>query len=265
MKRALAVVPVVLALAGCAIGPLAGQASDEWTRTYQLAPGTSFEVGNTNGKVDVEGVDGSTVEVRAERIAKAATDEAARALLPKIRINEKITHDRIVVETERIGGLMIGASMEVRYHVKAPKGAAVTVQTTNGGISIEGFSSRTDAITTNGSITGARLAGTIHARTTNGNVRIEVAPAGAERVDVSTTNGGVRLTLPETAKASLVASCTNGGIDVSGLKFEVQEQSRHRLEGKLNGGGPPIELHTINGGIHVRGAGEAEAGHAPPP
>ncbi len=49
------------------------------------------------------------------------------------------------------------------------------------------------------------------------------------------------------------ASCTNGGINVGSLdNFEVTEKSRRHLEGKLNGGGTAVELHTTNGGIRLR-------------
>ncbi len=259
--RALAVVPLALALAACEIGAgaLTGRASEDWTRTYQLGPDTRLEIVNTNGKVDVEGVDGSTVEIRAERVAKATTDQAARELLPKIKINEKVTKDRIVVETERIAGLMIGASTEVRYHVKAPKTARRTVQTTNGGIELNGLAGRTDAVTTNGGVTGERLGGALNAKSTNGGIRVALASVGPEQIALSTTNGGVRLTLPESAKASLNATTTNGGIEVSGLKVDTQEQSRRHFEGKLNGGGAVIELRTTNGGIRVRAAGSAAA------
>jgi hypothetical protein len=38
--------------------------------------------------------------------------------------------------------------------------------------------------------------------------------------------------------------------------MEVTEQSRRRVEGKMNGGGVNIELKTTNGGIRIRGRGE---------
>jgi hypothetical protein len=55
--------------------------------------------------------------------------------------------------------------------------------------------------------------------------------------------------LPETAKATVSAAWVNGGITVSGLDFEVREQSKRRFEGRLNGGGAAIDLKTVNGGI----------------
>ena len=82
------VLPLLVALTGCVgFGPLTGQATDEWTKTYPLTRGGEVRIVNTNGKVEIEGVDGSTVEVHAVRIAKAATDEGARQLLPRISIN----------------------------------------------------------------------------------------------------------------------------------------------------------------------------------
>ncbi len=86
-----------LALAGCdiSVGHLAGRATDEWTRTYPLAAGGELQIGNQNGTVDIEGTDGTTVEVRAERIAKAATDAGARELLPRIKINEDVSASRV--------------------------------------------------------------------------------------------------------------------------------------------------------------------------
>ena len=92
-----------------AVVHLAGRASDTWTHTYPLAVGGEVRVVNTNGKVEVEGVEGATVVIRAERIARATTDEGARALVPRVVIREDVTPDRVSVETEPITGIMIGA------------------------------------------------------------------------------------------------------------------------------------------------------------
>ena len=120
--RSLAAVPLALAVTACDVhlGNLAGRATDEWTHTYPLTAGGQVRIGNTNGKIEIEGVDGSTVEIRAERIAKGVTDTAARELLPRIEIKEDVRPDRVSVETARMSGIMFGAAFEVRYHVRAP-------------------------------------------------------------------------------------------------------------------------------------------------
>lgn len=252
--RVLAAAPLALVISACDVrlGNLAGRATDEWTHTYPLAAGGQVHIGNTNGKVDIEGIDGNTVEIRAEKVARGVTDTAARELLPRIEIKEDIRPDRVSVETARMSGVMFGASFEVRYHVRAPRTAVIDATNTNGLVTVSDFSGKVRARTTNGGVTGKGLSGGVEAGATNGRVTIEMASVGSERIALRTTNGGVTLTLPESAKADISASCTNGGISVSGVKLEISEQSRRRLEGKLNGGGTPIELHTTNGGVRLR-------------
>ena len=272
-----AVCPLVfVAVAGCdmSLGHLTGRATEESTHTYPLTAGGEVRIGNTNGRIEVEGTDGSTLEVRVEKIARAATDTGAKELLPRIAIREEASPDRVSLETGRMGGIMIGAAFEVRYHVRAPRNSVVNATTTNGGILVTGMGGKVIAHTTNGGVTGKALTGGVEARSTNGGVSIDLSSLGSERVSLHTTNGGVVLTVPESAKADLSASCTNGGIIVSpDLKVEVSEQSRRRLEARMNGGGTPIELHTTNGGVRIKPRGliaeapadEPDVEHAPKP
>jgi putative adhesin len=260
--RSALLLPVAFVLAGCdlSLGHLTARATDEWTRSYPLEAGGEVRIVNTNGKIDIEGTDGSTVEVRAERIARGATDAAARELLPRIVIKEDIKPDRVWLETERMSGIMIGAAFEVRYHVRAPKRAVVNVTNTNGQVALAALDGKVKAQTTNGGVNGRSLSGGVDARSTNGGVTIDMASVGPDSITLRTTNGGVTLTLPDRAKANLTASCTNGGINVSSLEnLEISEQSRRRVEGRLNGGGTSIEVRTTNGGIRVRPRNSAES------
>ena len=255
--RAIPLVVAALALAfasaGCMnMGPLVGKATDEWTKTYPLPAGGEVRIDNSNGKIEIEGVDGSTVEVHALKIAHAATDEGARQLLPRISIKEEITANRVSILTERMEGVMIGARVEVEYHVKAPKGAVINAMASNGTVTLRDLSGQVSARTSNGGITGTDLTGAVEARTTNGQVSVELASLGKDKISLGTTNGAVSLTLPEAAKADLSATVTNGSISVTGLKLETTEENRRHVEGKLNGGGTAIELRTTNGSIRVR-------------
>lgn len=253
--------PVLVAAAalGSCVGNFAldGRATDEWTRTYQLSPGGEVRIGNTNGRIEVEGVDGNTVDIRAERIAKATTDGAAQELLPRIKIEEEAKPDRIDVRTARMGGIMVGASIEVRYHVRAPKNAKISVSNTNGIINLTALAGTTEAHTTNGGVRGTDMRGAVDAETTNGGVTIDFAEIDHD-VKLTTTNGGVTIGLPDSAKANVRATCTNGGISVNGVKMEISEESRRRVEGKMNGGGANVELRTTNGGVRIRARGEGK-------
>jgi len=247
--------PIVLLLAGCevSLGNLTARATDEWTHTYPLTARGELRIVNTNGLVDVEGVDGSTVDVRAERIARGATDAAARELLPRIVIKEDSRPDRVSLETERISGIMIGAAFEVRYHVRAPRNAVINVTNTNGRVTLASLGGNVKAHTTNGGVSGKALTGGVDAASTNGGVTIDMASVGPDRISVRTTNGGVTLGLPDDARANLSASCTNGGITIASFdNLDVTEKSRRHLEARLNGGGTPIVAETTNGGVRIR-------------
>ena len=105
-----------------------------------------------------------------QKIARAATDEGARALLPRIVIAEDVTPDRVSIETGRMSGIMIGARFEIQYHVKAPKGAVINARTTNGGIVLSGLTGKIVARTTNGGVRATGLSGPVDAESTNGGV-----------------------------------------------------------------------------------------------
>jgi ribosomal protein S11 len=246
-----ALAAVVLSGCGLPVGPLGIKATETWTHTYPLSKSGEVTIVNANGRIEVEGGEGATVEVTAVKIASGATEQLARDLLPRIPIDEHASADFVSVETRRLNGFLIGASYEVRYKVKMPKGATIRATTTNGGVSISGMDGKVIARTTNGGIMATEIAGAIEARSVNGGVRVQFVSTGTQAAELRTVNGGIHVALPASAKATVKATWVNGGINLTGLPFEIQEQARRRFEGRLNGGGPIVEMATVNGGITV--------------
>jgi hypothetical protein len=238
---------------GLDIGLAAGKAQDEWRRTYPVAAGSRLELINVNGRITAEPTDGTDIEVRAERLAKASSDDAAKDLLNRIEMREEVGADRVRVEVRppRISG---PSSHEFKWTVKVPRGVSVDLRTVNGGVHMKGLDGDLRARSTNGGITGIALTpASLDAAVTNGGVEIELArPVSSGTFDLEAVNGGVALNLPADSKADIAGRCVNGGISTSGLSLEtVGEQSRRRLDAKLNGGGARISLETVNGGVRV--------------
>ncbi len=183
---------------------------------------------------------GNTVEVVAQKTAKAATSEAAKEALEKVEIREEVSSGAISISTKlpRGGGWFTG-STQVKYMVRVPAGAEVKFTTVNGGVEVTGLTGKITAETTNGGVIGRDIGGAIDASTTNGGVDVELARLAEGGAKLECTNGGIKLGLPSDSKATISASITNGGIDASGLTLETTQASRRRLEGKLNGGGAP--------------------------
>lgn len=256
------VLPLVMvalaASAGCdiAMADFKQKETAEWKKSYELQPGGRLEISNVNGRIEVEPGAGNTVEIVARKTARAASVEAARQVLERVEIQETVSPSNIRLETKvpRGGSLFNHGSVEVHYIVRMPAGADAVLTTVNGGIEITGLSGTVEAETTNGGIKAHEVSGRVSASTTNGGVEVDLSQISEAGVRLSCTNGGIVVRLPALAKATISARVTNGGIDTSGLSIETSgDTSRRRLDGRLNGGGPRIDLEGTNGGIRISG------------
>ncbi len=260
-RRAAFVLPWLVvasaAASGCdlAMADYKQKESAEWRKTYELQPGGRLEISNINGKIDVQPSTGNTVEIVAEKTARAASTEAAKEALGRIEIQETASPTSVRIETKvqrHAGGLFSHANQQVHYIVKVPASLEVRFSTVNGGIELTGLKGRITAEATNGGIKAHDVSGSIDASTTNGGVEVELAHVAESGVKLGCTNGGIELRLPADSKATISARVTNGGIDTNGVTIEtVGESTRRRLDGRMNGGGPRIDIEGTNGGIRI--------------
>ena len=235
------------------VGLTSGKATDQWTRTYQLLAGGRLEILNVNGRIDVEATDGQTVEVTADRTAKARTDDGARELLRGIEMREDVSAASVRIETKALAS-SLGSSQEVDYRVRVPRSTSLYVRTQNGSVNIDGVEGAVVASSTNGGVLGKGLAGGVEASTTNGAIRLALDAVAAPGVKAETVNGSITIDVPPQAKADIAARCVNGSVSVTDLTIERSgEASRRRVEGRVNGGGPRIEAATTNGSIRITG------------
>jgi len=224
----------------------------EWKRDYTLAAGGSLEIRNTNGLIEVDPAEGDRVTVTAERIAKAGTDAEAKQAAEAIEIKETVSGSSIVLDAKLSSTGLFGGNRQVKFHVRAPKGTVLTLTNTNGNIDVRDMTGDLRLDATNGRIQGKNLSGATRAETTNGMIDLDYGTLSGD-ISAETTNGRVEITLAKTLKARVNARVTNGAITMENLPLETSENSRRRLTGTLNGGGPEIRVETTNGAITLRG------------
>jgi DUF4097 and DUF4098 domain-containing protein YvlB len=255
----LAAALVVLATTACDIvtADLRSEETAQWHKTFALDASGRVEIVNVNGKIRVEPSEGNTVEVTATKRARAASPEQAKAALERASIVETVATGSVKVETRiaRLQGItMNGGNLQVEYMVKVPAGAEVRLTTVNGGIELAGLKGRVTAETTNGGVEARSVTGQLHATTTNGGLDIDLATLAEGGVRLECTNGGIKVRLPRDARATISARITNGGISAGDLPLDLTgENTRRRLEGRLNGGGPRLQIEGTNGGITLSG------------
>jgi hypothetical protein len=235
------------------------KATDEWTRTYDIAAGGRVEVVNVNGAVRLSPADGGKVEVHAFREARASSEQAARELLGKIEMKEDVGPDHVSIQAADPpqGGGFGRPALVIRYEVRVPSGLAVALKTQNGEVRLENVAGRFTAGSTNGGVTGRALSGSVDASTVNGGIQMELDSLSAD-TKLSTVNGGVRVTVGPELKADLEATVVNGGVSVDdALKLSSDDRGRQRIAGRINGGGPKLLVQTTNGGVRVAARGGA--------
>jgi len=204
--------------------------------------------GRRNGGIKVKGEDRNDVLVRACVQTAAVTDEAARAMAKNIRIE--------TVGSVRAENLTDDSNWAVSYEILVPRSTNLKLDARNGGISINGVEGAMEFETTNGGIHLSDVAGEVKGKTTNGGVHVALAGSSwtGKGLDLQTTNGGIHLTIPETYAARIETGTVNGGFksDIAALNVERTERTRGvRLNTEINGGGAPIRLITINGGVKI--------------
>ena len=201
-----------------------------------------------NGGVRIKGSDRSDVLVRACIQGSAESEEAAQAVTKNIRIETGS-----VVRAE---GTNDEENWAVSYEIHVPRQTNLKLQAQNGGIGISGVDGSMDFETQNGGIHLSQVGGNVKGRTTNGGLHVVLSGSGwrGSGLDVETTNGGVHLSMPQSYAARIETGTVNGGFrsDIPALNIDRKDRTRSvRINTDLNGGGAPLRLITVNGGVHI--------------
>jgi DUF4097 and DUF4098 domain-containing protein YvlB len=202
-----------------------------------------------NGGIHIHGWDRGDVVVRSRVQATANTDADARRLAAGVRIDT--ASGTIRPQGPDTSGRE--ESWSVSFDISVPRNAMLTLNTNNGGISIDDFRGSAKFHAKNGGITLNNVGGDLHGETTNGGVNVDVAGDhwDGSGLDVETRNGGIRLNLPKGFSAELEAGTTHGSVNID-FPVAVQGRIGRHLETTLGSGGPKLRAVTTNGGITIR-------------
>lgn len=215
-----------------------------------LADGRLQVDGGPSGSITVEGWDGSDVRAYARISARSRMGRSAEGVVERVEIDA--APGRLGASGPR--GLLGGPSWTVSYWIQVPRGAELSLETTNGRVDVEGVGGPIRARSTNGRVRLHEVDGWFDARTTNGSLEVAIVQGAALRapLELRGTNGSVTLVVPPGLDARIQASTTNGSIggdvdmDTSGSRGNRQATAT------LGAGGPEITLRTTNGSIRVR-------------
>jgi len=215
-------------------------------REYKLGEGTKLKIGNVNGTITIEGYEGETIKLKAEKKWGLLGAE------PKIKVKKEGNTLTIKVEQKKNFGINIGGSA-VNFDIRVPKGVEIEkTGNVNGTISIKNVKKVGKVITVNGNIsiknTSAEKISAV-----NGSITALLSRIN-NNVKISTVNGRIEAYIPKDADAVIKATTVNGKID-SEIPGELSKPPVHgpkSFSAVLGSGKYEVVLSTVNGNISLR-------------
>ncbi len=141
--------------------------------------------------------------------------------------------------------------VQVDFIIRIPSGITLEARTVNGGVHANGLDADVSALTVNGDVT-VTTEGMVSATTVNGSITAVMGVSPSDDVSLRTVNGSILTTLPGDSGVTIDASTVYGEIESD---FSLQFRGRwgpRSATGTLGGGGPQVELYTVNGNVELR-------------
>jgi len=186
-----------------------------------------------NGSITVKGSQRDDVIVEADHCG--------------LKVEESDNQVTVRPDVKRPVDLRIAVPAKTSLQLKCTKGGNITVEMLEGEIEAEGV---------NSSITLRKITGVVVAHSMQGRIMVQMDRVAADKpMSFSTMNGDIDVCLPADTKANVKLQTLNGTIhsDFAVVpRPDSRQKAGQRLVGLINGGGPQIQLQTLNGGIYLR-------------
>ncbi len=221
-------------------------------RMEQLAAGPLSVDAGRNGGIRVRAWDQNGTQVQAVVQTNARSQDRARQIAGGVQIQAGGGQVRATGPDRTALGDREGWS--VSFRVSVPRQTDLSLNASNGGITIEGVAGNIQFATMNGGVRLRDLAGWVHGRTTNGGLTVTLAGQQWDGMglDVETTNGGVNLAIPEGYSAELETRTVNGGFRTEfPIVLQGELTTRRGITTRLGSGGAPLRVRTTNGGVRI--------------
>lgn len=239
--------------------------AEEWTKSYQVGDKAALHVDTNDASIEVSHGASRTIAVRI--VADGYSIGSAG-----VRVTDRQDGDKVDLRVQIPNQWFhIGMHNGVHITVQVPGDAALDLHSGDGHIALDGVSGQARLDTGDGHIAVHNFNGDLRAHTGDGHMTIDGVltnldlRTGDGSVDLTirpgskmsgewlihTSDGRVSARLPEDFAAELYAHTGDGHIQLD-LPVTVNGGiERSRIRGKLNGGGPLLEISTGDGSIRV--------------
>lgn len=220
-----------------------------------------------------------TFKQDGDRISVVGTNTVRNSGRTGVNVDFVVTVPRrFNIDAETAGGNIAVDNMDGRVKLNTSGGnlslgrisGEVSAHTSGGNISLDGSDADVDVNTSGGNISLGRVGGTVRATTSGGNIsvdevngeitaktsggQISARIARQPKADclLRTSGGSITVYLADNVAVDLEAETSAGHVDTDVEVAAIGRIKKDRLHGKINGGGPLLELDTSAGDIHIK-------------
>jgi len=147
---------------------------------------------------------------------------------------------------------------KINYEIDVPSGISVSVDNTNGRITLEKMDNDVKIDLVNGDIKFSRLSGQLDFDVTNGKIKGDAD--STKGMSINTVNGNVELTLSEYFTGKFNMQTVNGKISKKDFNFKNTNEEKRSFKGELGSNGPDVKIETVNGKITLKKKDSATQG-----
>jgi len=240
--------------------------AEEWTKSYQVSNTPTLHVDTNDASIEVTHGVSNTI------YARVITDGISIGG-SGVRITERQDADKVDLQVHipNDWGFHFGIHRGVRVEIQVPPQSALDLHSGDGHILVNGISGQARLDTGDGHIDVQNFSGALHGHTGDGHMTIDGVftdldlRSGDGHIDLTvrpgsklngswlihTSDGRVEAKLPQDLACELYAHTGDGHIQLD-MPVTVSGSIEHsRVRGKLNGGGPLLEISTGDGSIRI--------------
>src|ERR1051325_5921056 len=239
---------IVLLLAGGALFGAPFGFRQEWTKEVSLAEGGVVWISNPTGNIDIIGVDGSTVSILAERLARgadqAAVDEAKEQTAIYVAGDEHNRTIRTLVPMVH----SVRWTTNVNYVVRVPAWASVRIESSSSEhIRVSNVRGEVSVKNLNGPVFLENATGPVTVDSVNGTIVYDPNGHPSANVSLTTVNGQIQVAVMPDARFQWVAETIKGD-------FLTNLPVRGRVvgtgsRGAMGAGGPTLATAAMTGNV----------------
>src|SRR5688572_22937416 len=129
---------------------------ESFTKTARLGANGILDIANLVGNVEISRGSGNDATIEVSKIARARTQEEARALLPLVTVEVNSRGDRTEIRTnypeQEVMRQHRNVNVAVHFKITAPQGTRVTARSVSGNLRATDIRGELSLITTSGNV-----------------------------------------------------------------------------------------------------------------